>query len=495
MSALRTVLGDVDSSEMGITLPHEHVLCDSSTWFLRTDRPGRGPARSRRAHPREPLGGCASTPIPIGSFSTSTTSTSRCANSTPSPSWAGRTVVDLSCVGLGGQPEQLAVVSRRTGLNLVLGTGFYVDASLSDDVRAASVDELTEHLIRDLTEGIGGTDIRAGVIGEIGMSHPLAPVEERSLRAAARASQATGAAISVHTAAHAVEVDSALRAADILGEEGADLSRVIMGHMDTTLHRPDYHRQVVDLGCYAEFDLFGHEFFESENDFISPGDYAKTKAVGRLIAEGYASQILLSPRLLLQDPTPHLGGLRIRASPPEHPAAVRAGGSSGVGRSGDHDGQPGAGVAAAAIGQRRRARRSRSRAEDPSRSRPHAPRRARCRPSPASVRARRGRTQPARLSDASNRCTASVKSAGSPGAPDSYASPVTGDGSASASSSPASPESSNAALARYGLTSAPGRRNSKRRSCPSPTTRTKQVRLSKPHVILTGDHDPGRRRR
>ena len=206
----------------------------------------------------------------------------------------GRTVVDLSCVGLGGQPEQLAVVARRTGLNVVLGTGFYVDASLSDDVRAASVDELTEHLIGDLTEGIGGTDIRAGVIGEIGMSNPLEPVEERSLRAAARASQATGAAISVHTAAHAVEVDSALRAADILGEEGADLSRVIMGHMDTTLHRPDYHRRVVDLGCYVEFDLFGHEFFESENDFISPGDYAKTKAVSRLIAEGYASQVLLS---------------------------------------------------------------------------------------------------------------------------------------------------------------------------------------------------------
>ena len=293
MPALRTVLGDVDSSEMGITLPHEHVLCDSSTWFCApTDPEGALLAVAEptlenlwwmRQHPNSNrfllyLDDVDVAVRELDAFA----------------KLGGRTVVDLSCVGLGGQPEQLAVVSRRTGLNLVLGTGFYVDASLSDDVRAASVDELTEHLIGDLTEGIGGTDIRAGVIGEIGMSHPLAPVEERSLRAAARASQATGAAISVHTAAHAVDVDSALRAADILGEEGADLSRVIMGHMDTTLHRPDYHRRVVDLGCYVEFDLFGHEFFESENDFISPGDYAKTKAVSRLIAEGYASQILLS---------------------------------------------------------------------------------------------------------------------------------------------------------------------------------------------------------
>lgn len=293
MRVLRTVLGDVDPSEIGITLPHEHVLCDSSAWFSEPiDAEGALLAEAEptlenlwwmRQHPNSNrfvlyLDDVDVAVRELDAFA----------------KLGGRTVVDLSCVGLGGQPEQLAVVSRRTGLNVVLGTGFYVDASLDDDIRSATVDELTEHMIRDLTEGIGDTGIRAGIIGEIGMSHPLAPVEERSLRAAARASRATGAAISVHTAAHAVEVDSALQAADILGTEGADLSRVIMGHMDTTLHRPDYHRQVLDLGCYVEFDLFGHEFFESENDFISPGDYAKTKAVSHLVAEGFASQILLS---------------------------------------------------------------------------------------------------------------------------------------------------------------------------------------------------------
>ena len=290
MPALRTVLGDVNPSDMGITLPHEHVLCDSSAWFSEpTDPEGIMLAHTEptlenlwwmRQHPNSNRFVLYLDDVDIAVRELDAYA-----------KLGGRTVVDLSCVGLGGQPEQLAVVARRTGLNLVLGTGFYVDASLTDDIRAASVDELT---IRDLTEGIGDTGIRAGVIGEIGMSHPLAPVEERALRAAAQAAQATGAAISVHTAAHAVEVDSALRAADILGSEGADLSRVIMGHMDSTLHRPDYHRRVLDLGCYAEFDLFGHEFFESENDFISPGDYAKTKAVSRLVAEGYESQILLS---------------------------------------------------------------------------------------------------------------------------------------------------------------------------------------------------------
>ena len=293
MPVLRTVLGDVDSSEMGITLPHEHVLCDSSAWFCApTDPEGALFAEAEptlenlwwmRQHPNSNrfLLYLDDVDVAVRELDAYV-------------KLGGRTVVDLSCVGLGGQPEQLAVVSRRTGLNLVAGTGFYVAASLSDGVRAASVEQLTEHIVRDIEEGIDGTGIRAGVIGEIGMSYPLEPVEERSLRAAARASLTTGAAISIHTAAHAVEVDSALMAADILGEEGANLSRVIMGHMDTTLHRPDYHRRVLDLGCLVEFDLFGHEFFESENDFISPGDYAKTKAVSGLVAEGYASQILLS---------------------------------------------------------------------------------------------------------------------------------------------------------------------------------------------------------
>ncbi len=293
MPQLRTVLGDIDPTEMGITLAHEHILCDSTAWFQEPMDPearvfaDAEPAIENlwwmRQHPNSNrhLLVLDDTDIAVRELEAYA-------------KLGGRTVIDLSCTGLGGQPRQLVDVSRRTGLNVVLGTGFYVGASLDDDVKNATVEELTERIVAEITDGIGDTGVCAGVIGEVGMSHPLESVEERSLRAAARASLATGAAISVHTAAHAVEVDSALVAADILREEGADLSRVVMGHMDTTLHRPEYHRRVLALGCFVEFDLFGHEFFESENDFISPGDYAKTKSVSRLIEEGYAAQLLLS---------------------------------------------------------------------------------------------------------------------------------------------------------------------------------------------------------
>ena len=293
MSQLRTVLGDIDSAEMGITLAHEHILCDSSSWFQDpTDPDG---VEFARADPViENLWWMRQHPNSNRSVLTLDDTDIAVRELAAFKQLGGRTVIDLTSIGLGRDPEGIAEVSRRTGLNVVLGTGFYVAASHSEDVRSSTVDELTERIIQEIEVGIGETGIRAGVIGEVGMSHPLAPSEERSLRAAARGAAATGAAISVHTAAHAVEVESALIAADILGEEGADLSRVVMGHMDTTLHKADYHRRVLELGCYVEFDLFGHEFFESENDFISPGDYEKTKAVSRLVDEGFASQLLLS---------------------------------------------------------------------------------------------------------------------------------------------------------------------------------------------------------
>ena len=149
-------------------------------------------------------------------------------------------------------------------------------------------------MVVEITDGVRGTGIRCGVIGEIGLSWPIHPDELKALRAAARAQRRTGAAITIHTAAHAIEEDSALIAADVLGDEGADLSRVVMGHMDTSLHRLDYHRAVLERGCYVEYDLFGHEFFESENSFQSFGDTERVRAVATLVAEGATAKLLLS---------------------------------------------------------------------------------------------------------------------------------------------------------------------------------------------------------
>lgn len=290
---LRTVLGDVEPDTMGVTLPHEHILCDSRIWLQPpVDEVGHRYATAEpalenlwwlRQFPNSNAGVLLLDDIDLA---VSELVAFRDAG--------GGTVVDVTPDGLGRNPEGLVTVARRTGLNIVAGTGLYIAGSHPDETTDASAEALAERMTLDLVQGIGATDVRAGVIGEIGVSHPLHPREEQVLRAAAEAQACTGAAISVHTAAHAIDADSALVVANVLEAAGADLSRVIMCHMDTSLHRPEYHREVLARGALVEYDLFGHELFESENNFQSFGDTETARAVVARVEEGWVDQMLLS---------------------------------------------------------------------------------------------------------------------------------------------------------------------------------------------------------
>jgi phosphotriesterase-related protein len=290
---LRTVTGDVDPALMGITLPHEHVLCDSRVWLQEpADAIGRHYASAEPS--LDNLWWMRQFPNSNSAVLVLDDEVLAVSELQAFSQAGGATVVDLTPASLGRDPLALARIARRTGLNLVAGTGYYIVASHPPSLRATSVEDLAEGMVAEIHVGIDGGDVRAGVIGEIGVSHPLHPDEHKVLCAAAQAQSHTGAAISVHTAAHAVDVDSALEVADILEGAGADLSRVVMCHLDTSLHRPDYHREVLARGAVVEYDLFGHEFFESENGFQSYGDTETARALVARVEEGWVERLLIS---------------------------------------------------------------------------------------------------------------------------------------------------------------------------------------------------------
>jgi phosphotriesterase-related protein len=294
MAFLRTVLGDIDASAMGVTLPHEHLVCDSSVW-LQPPADAFGAEMAAAAPSLDNLWWMRQFPNSNPSVLRLTDEDATIAELAAFTSHGGSTIVELTCAdGLGRDVQALGRISRGSGVHVVASTGLYVAASHGPSVAHASVDDLAEAMVAEIEVGVEDSDIRCGVIGEIGLSWPVHPDEIKALRAAARAQRVTGAGVTVHTAAHAVDEDSALIAADILEAEGADLSRVVMGHMDTSLHRLDYHRAVLARGCYVEYDLFGHEFFESENGFQSYGDTERVRAVATLVGEGAAGQLLLS---------------------------------------------------------------------------------------------------------------------------------------------------------------------------------------------------------
>ena len=159
------------------------------------------------------------------------------------------------------------MLTERLDVNLVVGFGCYKDPFLTELALGLELDELVELYRRQATDGIGGSRVRAGLFGEVGTSlDEITPLEELHLRAVARAHLQTGLAISTHCTLGTMAVEQAM----ILGEEGADLSRVVLGHLDL---RPDpaYLEQVLATGVNIAFDTFGKERF----DYQLPGQALK----------------------------------------------------------------------------------------------------------------------------------------------------------------------------------------------------------------------------
>ena len=174
----------------------------------------------------------------------------------------GVTLVDQTNGGLRGNDQDLLPVTHavairemaeRTGLNIVLGCGWYRETYYERSLWRKKTDEIAEELVTDLTEGIEGTDVRAGIIGEIGAHFNwLSPVEERVLRAAARAQKKTGVTITTHAMRGLVGLDQL----DILQEEGVDPRRVAIGHVQSYPHH-EYHAEIARRGAFLTFDRMG----------------------------------------------------------------------------------------------------------------------------------------------------------------------------------------------------------------------------------------------
>ncbi len=201
----------------------------------------------------------------------------------------GQTIVDVTTIGLGRQPEKIRAIAEKTGVNIVLGTGFYNDAWHPKDMSERSLLNLTKVMVREIAEGIGNTNIRAGLIGEIPVddigAQPENSDKTRVLQAAARASRLTGAAISLHGDFR--EIQHLHPAIDILEAEGADLSRVVMGHI-TAVAAADiaFLESLLQRGIYLQFDLLGYSVAG-----LSP---IEMEAIETLIKRGYSKQLLVS---------------------------------------------------------------------------------------------------------------------------------------------------------------------------------------------------------
>jgi phosphotriesterase-related protein len=294
MSTVWTTDGEVDVVALGRVLPHEHIFINE----LIEDR-GAGLLNDFGAMLQE----VAAFAAVGGGTIVEVTTAELTAGASPDPRglYSGTRGSGFPDEGTrsAANVEAIAEIARKTGVRLILGTGHYRDPYLeheSIDRFHASIDEVAERMVRDISVGFPGTSIRAGIIGEIGPDKWFVSArEERSIRAAARAHLLTGVPITTHTSKWPVGGD----VLDALGAEGVDLRHVILGHC-STIDIPDYHLDMASRGVWMQFDTIrGGSDFEV-NRWV--------EQLMRLVRAGYLDRILLSHDVCLKSHLKMNGG-------------------------------------------------------------------------------------------------------------------------------------------------------------------------------------------
>ena len=246
-----TVLGAIEPDELGVCLPHEHILCD--------------PVAVTADEPDYRLDNPANALAELDAY----------------VSVGGRGIVDCSTQDYGRDIDGLVALAQRVPVHIIAVTGRHKDLHARRMENALDVDALVTEFVNELRHGAGERGSRPGLI-KFGTSlDEMTPVEEAAARAAARASIATGVPITTHTE----EGTAALTQLNLLAKEGVDLRRVIVGHLDRKMEW-DYLLEVLKSGAFVSFDQVGKARFGP--------DEPKAEMIVRLAEAGYADHLLLS---------------------------------------------------------------------------------------------------------------------------------------------------------------------------------------------------------
>jgi phosphotriesterase-related protein len=283
---IRTVLGDIAPEALGVTLMHEHILCDITPPALRNrpdlDEPITLANRYDIDYGRRPHAGKSKlldrelAVAEVAAFAAD----------------GGQAMVELTIGGLAPDPLGLIEVSRRTGVQVVMGCGHYVHAFQDPANATRTVEDFAAEMVAAVRIGAWGTDIRAGLIGEIGCSEPWTEQERRVMAGAVLAQQETGAALTIHPG---VIPDQPQEIIDVVRAHGGDVARTIIDHVDRTIFDEDRLFRLADTGCVLEFDLFGFEQgYWGYAPIHMPNDLTRIGMIRALFDRGHGAQVAIS---------------------------------------------------------------------------------------------------------------------------------------------------------------------------------------------------------
>ncbi|XP_014787151.1 phosphotriesterase-related protein [Octopus bimaculoides] len=291
---IQTVLGHIRPEALGRTLCHEHLHIDSGPLGIATDPCSHHHSKINDPIVMKNLGWIRQYPyyhkpnLSIVDESEAVIEEMKYYKAN-----GGSSIVDNTVIGLNPNVEFLKKVSEQSGVNIIAGTGFYVDITHSDETRKTPSEKLASIMEHDIISGVGTSGIHCGVIGEIGCSWPLTDSERKVLRAAGMTQEHTGCPIIIHPGRNPKAPAEILR---ILTEAGAKADQIVISHLDRTLLDKESILEFAEMKSYCEFDLFGIEtsHYQQEENIDMPSDAQRIERIGWLIDAGFQDKITIS---------------------------------------------------------------------------------------------------------------------------------------------------------------------------------------------------------
>lgn len=297
---IQTVTGSIAPDCLGPTLMHEHVLCDITP-----------PELAAQGSPEVEitLENC----FDVRYHWCKHTGNHRLADRDVAiaelnklKSCGGSALVELTCCGIKPDPIGLREIARQSEIVIIMGCGYYLESFAGGRLTGRSVDALAGETIAAVTHGASGSDVRAGIIGEIGISDPWSDAERAALDAAVIAQGETGAAINVHPGR---DPGSPFAIVDRVRRAGGDVSRLIISHIDRTLFDAETVLRLADTGCVVEYDFFGIESsYYPFADVDLPNDGQRLRMIRALIERGHLERITLSQDICTKTRLTRWGG-------------------------------------------------------------------------------------------------------------------------------------------------------------------------------------------
>ena len=253
---VQTVLGPVDPATIGPTMMHEHTFFNIE--------------------------------VSPGSYDAIVTDETMLGDELRAYAAAGgSTIVDVTPSNVGRNPAGLARLAQATGMQIVMGGGWYRREYHPRELAATPTNALADAVIKEFRDGAADSGVRPGIFGELGTGRgpAMTPGEERAFRAAARAQRQVGFTISTHTTHYG---ELAFEQVDLLREEGVPVERIVVGHLGELVGADDV-LAIAETGVFVQIDHVGRK---PTGGMIS--DQQRAQNVAQVVRAGRVGQLVVS---------------------------------------------------------------------------------------------------------------------------------------------------------------------------------------------------------